>query len=84
MANKAITYTNIKVQNINSNETYSEVDYSNYDFKILDESKNNLLENKITIENGGKYTILLFSNSINQTSLDYVFLTGEFRNNKIF
>ena len=83
MESNAVKYTNIRVQNFKnkSEEMYSKVDYSEYEFSILDESKNNVLKNEFRLENGGKYTILLFSNSLNETSIDYMFLTGELVSN---
>lgn len=82
MESNAVKYTNIRVQNFKnkSEEMYSKVDYSEYEFSILDESKNNVLKNEFRLENGGKYTILLFSNSLNETSIDYMFLTDVYPN----
>lgn len=78
LQNKIQIYSNkdLKLNSIlnTSNSNYSIIDYSKYDFKILNETTNEVLLNRnILFETCSRYTIILFE-TVNKT-LDYVLLT---------
>ena len=72
ISNSIVTYGQFKLVSLNRNMNgshYKVVDNSDYDLKFSE----NILNKKLMLENCGRYTVLLFKNSFNQT--DYIFLT---------
>ena len=66
----------LNTSSLKSEGDYQKVDYSEYDFKVSNTDGSELLEHKILLETCNKYTILLFPNTMNASSIEFILLTG--------
>lgn len=71
--NDGFAVDSLEISN-SSSSSYKSIDYSMYHLKVYNSSQHLVLDSSLFLASCGRYTIILFGNSINN-NLDYVLLT---------